>query len=274
MRVCPACKIPKELDEFGIDKSRKDGSYSYCRECTRERGRQWRKDNPEKMKSREMKRRAKNLEIAKHREKKKLGRPKMIVIPVGKVCSKCGISKPLTDFSKERLCIGGRGNVCKACDTATHKVWCEQNREHLRVWTNEYRRHHPIRQGHSLKDRLHANVSRAVRASLHGTKANRRLEDLLGYTVRQLMVHLEKRFASGMSWENYGTAWHIDHKVPLAVFNFERPEDIDFRICWSLKNLQPLEATKNIAKGATLSEPFQPSLALSERSRKYEINSS
>jgi 5-methylcytosine-specific restriction endonuclease McrA len=69
----------------------------------------------------------------------------------------------------------------------------------------------------------------------------------------------------GMTWENYGTTWHIDHKIPIAAFNFERPDDIDFRLCWSLKNLQPLEVTKNLSKGGRVENPFQPSLAISAR---------
>jgi len=65
-----------------------------------------------------------------------------------------------------------------------------------------------------------------------------------------------------MTWENYGTYWHIDHKIPIAVFNYEKPEDIDFRLCWSLKNLQPLEKIENIKKKDKLEKPFQPSLKI------------
>ena len=72
---------------------------------------------------------------------------------------------------------------------------------------------------------------------------------------------LEKLFTVGMTWKNYGTVWEIDHKIPVAIFNFEKPEHIDFRLCWNLKNLQPLEKEKNRAKSAKIEEPFQPSFA-------------
>ncbi len=65
-----------------------------------------------------------------------------------------------------------------------------------------------------------------------------------------------------MSWENYGTVWEIDHKIPIAAFNFERPEDIDFKKCWELKNLRPLEIYKNRSKQARIDKPFQPSLTI------------
>lgn len=56
--------------------------------------------------------------------------------------------------------------------------------------------------------------------------------------------------------------WHIDHKIPKSAFNFETPEDIDFKRCWALKNLQPLWAAENIKKHDRVDKPFQPSLAI------------
>jgi len=95
-----------------------------------------------------------------------------------------------------------------------------------------------------------------------GLKAGRQWETLVNFTVDQLKQHLEKLFTPEMTWENYGTYWHIDHKIPIAVFNYEKPEDIDFRLCWSLKNLQPLEKIENIKKKDKLEKPFQPSLKI------------
>ena len=75
------------------------------------------------------------------------------------------------------------------------------------------------------------------------------------------MAHLEVRFQPGMSWDNYGE-WHIDHIVPLAAFNYETPDDLDFGRAWALENLQPLWAKENIRKWCRLERPFQPSLRL------------
>jgi 5-methylcytosine-specific restriction endonuclease McrA len=65
-----------------------------------------------------------------------------------------------------------------------------------------------------------------------------------------------------MTWENYGSEWHLDHKIPLSVHNFTKPEHSDFKKAWSLKNLQPLWAEDNLKKNAKLNKPFQPSLLL------------
>ena len=71
----------------------------------------------------------------------------------------------------------------------------------------------------------------------------------MDYTVEELMAHLESLFKEGMTWDNYGTYWHIDHIRPKSWYVFESVEDPAFKECWALSNLQPLEATINLAKG-------------------------
>jgi len=62
-----------------------------------------------------------------------------------------------------------------------------------------------------------------------------------------------------MAWGNIDK-WHIDHKTPIAAFNFEKPEDEDFKKCWALENLQPLWAKENMKKHKKLVKPVQQSL--------------
>ena len=52
-----------------------------------------------------------------------------------------------------------------------------------------------------------------------------------------------------MNWSNHGTYWHIDHIKPKSWFKYESTDDEAFIKCWSLDNLQPLEAQINITKG-------------------------
>lgn len=115
-----------------------------------------------------------------------------------------------------------------------------------------------------LKDakyKLNRRISGGIRKSIHGKKAGRTWESLVGYSLQELMVHLEEQFQPGMSWENLGE-WHIDHITPLMVHNFKKPEDTDFKKAWALKNLQPLWAKDNLTKNNKLDQPFQPSLTL------------
>lgn len=113
----------------------------------------------------------------------------------------------------------------------------------------------------TFKGRITDSMSQMINYSLHGNKAGRKWESLVGYTFEQLKVHLEKLFKTGMTFANYGK-WQIDHKIPIAAFNFNTTEDIDFRRCWSLNNLQPLWAIENQRKNDKLENSFQPSLLL------------
>ena len=216
-----------------------------------------------------------------------------------KSCTRCGKMKPLSGFYERRSAVDGLCSICKECIKSAAKRWYAANVDKAKEMQSEYRATHPEkfraaatrhyakhpdrvnkwrvahpdmtkeqRRKHNSKTRstvkgkLNSIMSQTIWRSLRGSKAKHHWEDLVGYTVDQLRMHIEKLFKPGMTWENYGTVWHIDHKMPKAVFNYEHPGDIDFRICWSLKNLQPLEAKKNLSKGAKIDKPFQPSLKL------------
>jgi len=99
-----------------------------------------------------------------------------------------------------------------------------------------------------IRYKLDTNISSAIRKCLAGRKEDRQWEKLVGYTLEDLKKHLEKQFDDKMSWNNYGTYWHLDHKIPKSWFNYKTPEDPDFKKCWALENLQPLEAKENLKK--------------------------
>lgn len=70
---------------------------------------------------------------------------------------------------------------------------------------------------------------------------------LFGCTVQQLKQHLETQFKPGMTWENYGSEWHIDHIIPLAAFDLKKLGEQMKAFRWN--NLQPLWAGENWTKG-------------------------
>lgn len=84
-------------------------------------------------------------------------------------------------------------------------------------------------------------------ASLKGKKNGKRWEEIVGYSIDDLMRHLERCFLVGMSWQNYGD-WHIDHIRPLATFAFTGFDDPSVQEAWALTNLRPLWAADNLAK--------------------------
>jgi len=140
-----------------------------------------------------------------------------------------------------------------------NKIYAAENPEKMRAAWRKYSK----KRMSTPKGKINNSISARISQSLgSGIKASRHWEDLVGFTIDQLKTHLEKRFKFGMTWENYGTYWSIDHKIPISAFNFNKPEHFDFQRCWSLKNLQPLEVKENSRKKNKLAAAFQPALAL------------
>jgi len=99
--------------------------------------------------------------------------------------------------------------------------------------------------------------------SLRDNKNGRKWEDLIGYTLDDLIKRLEKTIPKGYIWQDYLTEkLHIDHIIPISVFNFDKPEHIDFKRCWALNNLRLLPAKENMMKHDKLYKPFQPALPI------------
>ncbi len=146
-----------------------------------------------------------------------------------------------------------------------HKEWSKDNRLKLREYHSEWRaknKEHVVKYGRNYERerrasdpnyRLAARTRTAVYTCLKERKVNkyRSTFEILGYTLKQLMEHLENKFTDGMTWDNYGE-WHVDHIIPMSSFEFESVEDREFKICWSLKNLQPLWGLDNLIKGSKL----------------------
>ena len=132
----------------------------------------------------------------------------------------------------------------------------DYRKEYLKTWARIYRK--------KIWVKLKQSISSSLRFYIHD-KNYEHCFDLLGYTVEDLMKHLESQFREGMSWDNYGKGknkWNIDHIIPISKFNISSKNSPDFKICWSLNNLQPLWTENNVRKSDKLFEPLQPSLDL------------
>lgn len=131
-----------------------------------------------------------------------------------------------------------------------HTKWREDNREHVNKYAREYEAKRcasdpKYKLGKRTRTALYTCLKEANIAKYRSTFV------LLGYTIEELMVHLEALFTVGMTWDNYGE-WHVDHKIPMNSFQFESTDDIGFKECWKLSNLQPLWGPDNLSKGTKL----------------------
>ena len=138
----------------------------------------------------------------------------------------------------------------------SHHNYFQVHKKELTKYAIDWQKKHPRK---DIKYRLNHVMANTIGRALNGKKSGRIWVSLVGYTQKKLMQHLEKLFVEGMSWDNYGE-WHIDHIIPIFVFNYSDVTHIDFKRCWALENLQPMWAGDNIRKSNKLFKPFQPSL--------------
>jgi len=97
-----------------------------------------------------------------------------------------------------------------------------------------------------INDQVNCLIWQMIKHTLNGTKQGTwEAEKWLGYSIQDLMQHLENQFDVFMKWDNYGTYWVIDHIIPKRYFKFNSVNDEEFRACWSLENLRPLPKRKN-----------------------------
>lgn len=168
-----------------------------------------------------------------------------------KVCSKC--EKNLHDgmFFKCSKSKSGLQSQCKSCKVSSVRSAPSQSKENRR--SAELNRKTPEnrkkRRDYHHKTKVARNISRRMRHSLNGSQKSKSWELLVDFSLEELKIHLETRFRDGMTWENYGHFWHIDHIHPISKFRITSEDCADFKNCWSLENLQPLLAIENLSKG-------------------------
>jgi hypothetical protein len=106
--------------------------------------------------------------------------------------------------------------------------------------------------------KLRMNLRSRLRAGLKAGRRSPRLLRLIGCSWEDLLKHLESQFTDEMSWDNYGSYWHLDHIIPLAAFNLDDTEHL--RACCHWTNLQPLEKSENLRKKHSMSNEVKADL--------------
>ena len=94
---------------------------------------------------------------------------------------------------------------------------------------------------------VYQRLKRGVQRGMKDKAANSNWSDYLGYSVGELVDHIESQFTDGMGWHNM-SEWHIDHILPIRSFDLDRVDSEDFKRCYSLDNLMPVWAEDNMNK--------------------------
>lgn len=216
---CPKCREMKGKSEFWKDSGRQSGRKVYCSECT-------------------------SAELKSARAKARAAKPPAEVV-LAKECRGCRTLKDRTEFYLRSASRDGLTWRCKACSKVQAKEWKRNNparhKELSRSSMTVRMRRPAVRLRRSISSRLSkAMMRKTPGASVFG---------LLGYSIDELVDHVERQFLTGMSWENYGS-WHLDHIVPLSSFDIQSVDDPKLQQAWGLPNLRPLWARDNLSKHA------------------------
>jgi hypothetical protein len=149
-----------------------------------------------------------------------------------KICSKCSIEQPLTDFPKNKFGSSGVYSQCKICKNTYKRNYNIVHRDKRIAYRNS---------------RKHVGLWRSIlKMSLKrmNTKKEGLTIDLLGYSALELKDYITALFTEGMSWDNHGQ-WHIDHIKDVSLFL----DNTEPSVVNALSNLRPMWATSREING-------------------------
>lgn len=101
-----------------------------------------------------------------------------------------------------------------------------------------------------IQYRILTNLRNRISSCVSTGRFGETTKQLLGCSLSYFKDHLERQFTGGMSFENYGKLWEIDHIVECAKFNMESEQDRN--ACFHYTNLRPLKCSVNRSRSATV----------------------
>jgi hypothetical protein len=234
---CTRCHKVKELAK----------GKRWCKDCKNayEKKRRSKPENREK---------TNNISREKYLEKKKeLENIEIVINPDElKTCTVCNETKTLDKFFQAK-CKGTIRSMCKDCSCIKRKEYYQEHRKEVINQTNNYK-------VEKMKKDPLFKLERYMRARIYnafvsqGLKKDNSTFEYLGCSNDFFKKWIEFQLYDGMTMENYGKVWHIDHVKPCASYNLNDNEQV--KECFNWKNLRPLLASKNYSKSDKV-EPIE-----------------
>ena len=211
MKKCNKCSKEKDFNNFYKKKTSNDGYNNICIECRKE----YNKDKKEDIQNYYLENKEQYQES----------------------------SKKYYENNKEKhilKSIEWQKNNPESSKSTQNK-WNKYNREYFKKWRkNQWDDNPNFRLRIILGNRLNECLKKSK------TNKNSNIISLLGCTLKECKLHLEKQFLPEMNWENHGKIWEVDHKIPCSLFDLTKEEKQ--KECFHFSNLQPLFKTTKIAE--------------------------
>lgn len=180
------------------------------------------------------------------------------------LCRQCGNSLP-ANRAGARFCNKTCRGLSQRGVKQTDERKARANKSRLDKRLQRLDRKHEIDKEQEMKSRQAvADASRRIRQRLlnkklrsilcaalsrvkaRGGKKCGKTVEMLGCSIDDLRIYLENLFSPGMSWQNHGTKWEVDHIMPLARFDLTNSIHVQMAVRYT--NLQPLWIHENAAK--------------------------
>lgn len=214
------------------------------RAAARERVRLWQQNNPEKYKALRERRREADAELHRKWLARNAGYHAQAAAQYrakhpdrSKAAQARAVEKNQDHYKeyKRRWYLKNRSRTAEV-----QRKRYQDNRDAVNQRFLERRRSDPC---FRLRTNLRTRLNQAVRSN---QKAGSAVRDL-GCSIAALKAQLEAQWQAGWSWDNYGTAWVIDHYFPLARADLlDRAELL--AVC-NHRNLRAISWEENQAKG-------------------------
>lgn len=219
-KKCSSCLVDKSTSDFHKNKNTSDGFSSYCKVCKKLSDKKNYFTHKEKYNASNKERYKKNKEAISLERKLKRKEDKEFLL------KEKARSKKYREDNKEKL-------------KESKRKYYQANRKSINKKLND-------KKNNNINLRLQQNLRSRIWHALKNGNKKENFEKLIGCSVQELKQHLESKFSSSMSWDNYGSIWHVDHIKPCCLFDMTIKEQ---RLeCFNYKNLQPLLAEENLSK--------------------------
>ena len=232
MKSCSKCGVEKELVAFSKCKKAHDGLNFRCRDCCKQVYQEWKVANVEKLK--EVRRKT----DAARTDKKKQYRQE----------NKEHIKQYHERYyenenNKNRRDEKRRDWVKNNPDKITATQQKYKQSEHGKKAAREYR---VKKRANDSEFKIACVVRSRIARVINGGRKYDSSFELVGCSPEFLKKYIEWQFDDGMTWDNHGIHWHIDHIIPLSWFDLTDPEQQ--KLAFDFTNMQPLLARDNLSK--------------------------
>lgn len=121
-------------------------------------------------------------------------------------------------------------------------------KEQIYAYRNNRRRTNPQFQiSSNLRTYIYQRVGKKTQSG------QSRFREIVGCSIAEFCLHLERHFKPWMNWQNYGQGegkWSIDHTRPCASFDLTNLKEQ--KQCFHFSNMLPMRWSENLSKGDKL----------------------